>query len=647
MRRVWVEMMNKIYGAISGGTSILKGSQTQDSGLDEIHRNRIKNEVEQLKLNQCKQQNCRELVSHDNRGMQPLHYHINNVVMYDRENRRNYVLLEISLMVEDSDSFLSSEIPIQVILYKDFPFNPPDIIFPSTFCFPSLSDGRSFTAEILNDWSPSITLLAVVECAGSYRSPISFPYQCYNSLTYPVLCAKVRFEDHVFEQMTEKSLSKGQNAISQKGKSLFLSLIPIPLNTRGLRRETMSWRFERPCINIDFVFNITNVMLFDTTLLIIESSQKTPSIGSGSPSDPSKTSSSSDEVPSDSTLHGTIAFWLFLPAISHIIDCNGKVIFGNQGTLPDYISEKLGNLEYSECLVLVLGYDPVCEKSPLSFYYYEDLLQLPRDSKRPTVIELKFHTEKARHESSCCMSFAANIKEKVLKLDPHFPQNCHNPRWDSHFEVSYLSNLNDRYQEAILGNHVHLSSEIIQRWVVICSKLIEQSSFLSESDEKYAEKSSILVRQMQDVLVSPVVKNILNAEINKHKVPNIDQNAQNDVFYNNLEHYSPTAAPNPESPLGEHSQPPTSSSFDQPQFGHPLSDEDPQPRSPTRDARYSLPGHDSLVPNVLVESLVAADPPGGDSPAWNHNSKPNSPYPEQSHFQLYESSDEIHLEETD
>ncbi|KAH8583022.1 UBC domain containing [Cryptosporidium sp. chipmunk genotype I] len=556
-------MINGLYGVINTGVSILKGGGDPGTGLDDIHKNRIKNEIEQLKLNQCKLEKCRDAMTFEKTRYhtQYCHFHVNNVIMYDKENRKNYVLIDISIMIEDVDTFLSNEIPVQIILYKDFPFSPPDITFPSTFCFPSLSDGRSFTAEILHEWSPSINLLAIVESIvkflksynthiavvgpsdmflGSFRNPISFNYQCYNSLVYPILGTKIIFEDEVFKRIFENNSIKGQNVISQKGRNLISSFIPIPLNTRGLRRETMNWRIEKPYINIDFVFNSTNVMLFDSTMLVLEVCQKTQQNGIIQAKNPSKTSSSSDEIISDSTLQGNVAYWLYLSAISHIIDCDGKLIFGNQGTLPEYISDKLSKLEYSECLVLVLGYDFLFEKSSVSFYQNEELIQTPKDSTRPIIIELKFHTSKANHESSCCHSFATNLREKVVKLDSNFPQNCHNPKWNSYFEFGCLSNLNKKYQQAITENHMYLSSEIIQRWVVICTKLIEQSSFLSETDERYIQESSSLVKQMQDILISPVVKHILNSDAGKpSKVNSSDEDFRNDTFYNHLEEYSP------------------------------------------------------------------------------------------------------------
>ncbi|KAL5370209.1 putative UBC domain-containing protein [Cryptosporidium parvum] len=556
-------MINGLYGLINTGTSILKGGRNPEIGLDDIHKNRIKNEIEQLKLNQCKLEKCRDNLTFENNRYhtQYCHFHVNNVTMYDKESRKNYVLIDISIMIEDVDTFLNNEIPVQIILYKDFPFSPPDITFPSTFCFPSLSDGRSFTAEILHEWSPSINLLTTVDSIikflksysthiavvgpsdmfiGSYRNPISFNYQCYNSLVYPILGTKIIFEDDVFKHIFENNSIKEQNVISQRGRNLVSSFIPIPLNTRGLRRETMNWRIEKPCINIDFVFNNTNVMLFDSTMLVLEVCQKTKQNGIFQASNPSKTSSSSDEIISDSTLQGNVAYWLYMPAISHIIDCHGKLIFGNQGTLPEYISNKLSKLEYSECLVIILGYDFLFEKSPILFYQNEELIQTPKDSTRPIIIELKFHTTKANHESSCCHSFATNLREKVAKLDSNFPKNCHNPKWNSYFEFDCLSNLNKKYQQAITGNHIYLSSEIIQRWVVICSKLIEQSSLLSETDEKYIQESSSLVKQMQDILVSPIVKHILNSNTSKpSKVSSIDEDLQNDTFYKHLEEYSP------------------------------------------------------------------------------------------------------------
>ncbi|KAJ1605433.1 putative UBC domain-containing protein [Cryptosporidium canis] len=564
-------MISGLFGAISTGVSKLKEARAPDTGVNDIHKNRIRNEIEQLKLNQCKLAKCRETQDMQMNGhpAQLCHFHVNNVTMYDRENKKNYVLLDISVVVEDADAFLSNEIPVQVILYRDFPFSPPDITFPTTFCFPSLSDGRSFTAEIVHEWSPSITLLCVVEAVvrflrsysshiavvgpsdvliGSYRSPISFSYQCYNSLVYPILGAKVIFEDQTFERTFEKSsCSKGKGAISQRGRSLASSLIPIPLNTRGLRRETMGWRVEKPFIHIDFVFNNTSVMLFDSTLLVLETCQRSQSDGIFRAGNSSKTSSSSDEIVSDSTLQGNVAFWLYLSAVSHIVDSSGKLLFGNQGTLPEYLSDKLSKPDYTECLALVLGYDPLSEKSPISFYQNEELIQIPKDSTRPIVIELKFHTSRANHESSCCQSFATNLSEKVAKLDSNFPQNCHNPKWNPYFEHDCLYNLNIKYQEAILGNDAHLSSEIIQRWVVVCSKLIELSSFISETDESYVHKSSSLVKQMQDTLVCPVVRNILNASAGKtSKISEIGQHAQDDSFFDHLEHYSPETTSNPE-----------------------------------------------------------------------------------------------------
>lgn len=637
-------MINGLFGAISTGVSRLKGERSTDAGLDNIHKNRIKNEIEQLKLNQCKLGGCRE-AGQSCSSAEHCHFHVNNVTMYDKENRKNYVLLDISVVVGGADdSLLSSEIPVQIVLYRDFPFSPPDITFPSTFCFPSLSDGRSFIGEVVHEWSPSITLLSVVESVarfvksysthiavvgpsdiltGSYRTPISFSYQCYNSLVYPILGAKIVFEDHVFEHIFEKSsLSKGRDAISQRGRSLVSSLIPIPLNTRGLRRETMSWRVEKPCIHIDFVFNNTNVMLFDSTLLVLEASQRIQQEGGVfQAKNPSKTSSSSDEVVSDSTLQGNVAFWLFLPAISHIVDCSGKLIFGNQGTLPEYISDKLSRLEFSECLALVLGYDPLFEKSPLSLYQGEELLQPPKNSTRPIIIELKFHTSKANHETSCCCSFATNLREKVARLDSNFPQSCHNPRWSPRFELDCLHNLNMKYQAAILANHEQLSSEILQRWVIVCSKLIELSSFLSETDESYTQKSSSLIKQMQDILISPAVKNILN---------NARQHPRSDPFYNHLEDYPPG---NASSSPGEQPSPARNPHSQVPQ--DPPSTQNASPQSPQgvhTSHPQLIPHHENTLnpydesPEPRIQAPIECPPPTEDC------------NPNQNRISLYDSS---------
>ncbi|KAH8741477.1 hypothetical protein FG386_002431 [Cryptosporidium ryanae] len=572
-------MIHGLYGTLTSRASKSCEKNTQTNNIAEIHKNRIKNEIERLRLGQCKVTSCLENntnTRHDNDGK--LHFHVDNVTMYDKTSK-NYILIEISLVLDNLDSFNTNVVPIEIMLYKDFPFSFPDIIFPTTCCFPSLSDGRSFTVEILNnsEWSPSTTLLDLVGgiqdflisynrristvgtsdlYIGSYRSPISFNYQCSNSLIYPILESSIKFSDEVYNQIIDGnlilksngninkkdgSLSSITGLISQSGKSIVKSLVPIPLNTSGIARETLNLKFEKPCVNFNFVFNNTNIMLFDSVLLIIENNSEyygasdnnynSDCRGSGGiintlssmsrgffskKSQKVSSSSSSDEILSDSSLCGNVVLWFYLSTVTHILDNTGKLVFGSKGTIPEEITEKISKLEYSECVTIVIGYDLLHEKSSINFYFQNELIKVPKNNRKPIIIRLKFHNNKAKHENSCCLSFANNIKDKVNKIGNYFPNNCYNPNWDSYFQLKLLENANSKYQNVITSNHVNLCSDTIYRWVVISSKLIELTSFISETDNKYSLESNNLVKTMQQILVSSPVKNILNS----HKIPN-------------------------------------------------------------------------------------------------------------------------------
>ncbi|KAH7648776.1 hypothetical protein FG379_002246 [Cryptosporidium bovis] len=568
-------MINGLHQVLGNKFSKTNEKNTKMSNIVEIHKNRIKNEIERLKSNQCKLSNCGE--SETGIGLdndEKLHFHVNNVTIYSKTSK-NYILIEISLTIDNLDSFNTNTVPVEIILYKDFPFGFPDIIFPTTCCFPSLSDGRSFTVEILNnsEWSPSKTLLDIVGnirsflilynkkistvgasdlYIGSYRSPISFNYRCSNSLIYPILESNIKFTDELYSEIIDSHLilksnnniNKGNGSIhsisrliSQNSKNIAKSLVPIPLNTRGITRETSNWKFEKPFININFVFNNTNIILFDSILLIIENngeyytgncndsnpdnysnvgiisaiSNITHNIFSKKSQKTSSSSSFSDEILSDSSLCGNVVLWFYLSTITHIFDNTGKLIFGNKGTVPNEITEKISKLEYSECIIIIIGYDLLHERSNLNFYFQNELIKVSKDNNKPIIIKLKFHNSKAKHENSCCLSFANNIRDKVKKIGNYFPDNCYNPNWDSYFQLKLLENINNKYQNIITSNHINLCSDIIYKWVTISSKLIELTSFISETDDKYYDESNNLVKIMQQVLISSPVKNILHS----------------------------------------------------------------------------------------------------------------------------------------
>ncbi|KAL7067302.1 hypothetical protein ACR3K2_22860 [Cryptosporidium serpentis] len=542
--------------------------------VKDIHKNRIKNEIEQLRSNQCPLSNC-EIIGYNGQGSLNCHYHVHKVIMDDAQNTsttpKHWVLIDISIVLEKVEKFQDNRANVEILLYKDFPFSPPDVIFPKTFCFPSLSDGRSYISDILHyEWSPSITLLSLInkiqdflldyhsyiKCIGysniyigSYRSFLCFNYQCTDSVIYPIYGFQLNINPETYKNSISKKIQKLNINICKKSNlgltdTFYNAFLPIPLNKYGITRQSSTWRLDESSLIVDLVFSRTKIMICDSTLSIVESGIN------------NVTNSSTSSSYSESTsLQGSIILWMYISAISHIIDHTGKLVWGYHGTVPQLINDKISNLLLEGCCTLVISYDPSFDKSAITLFKSNEIIQIPKINTNPTILQLRFHNNKSEHEQNCCLAFINAIITKISKLGNNFP-NIYNPNWDTDFQIEYLTNLVKTYELCILDSNIidrnssHILPCIIYKWLVLSSKLVELLAHLEEDQNdskneikglvtqehedngKTIEilKSQQLVSKMQQILVNPIVKNILN-KVSKNNITVIDKYNQEDMKY--------------------------------------------------------------------------------------------------------------------
>ncbi|OII75915.1 hypothetical protein cand_002460 [Cryptosporidium andersoni] len=542
--------------------------------VKDIHKNRIKNEIEQLRSNQCPLSNC-EIIGYNGQGSLNCHYHVHKVIMDDAQNtsiRNHWILIDISIVLEKVGRFQDNRVNVEILLYKDFPFSPPDIIFPKTFCFPSLSDGRSYISDILHyEWSPSITLLSLInkiqdflldyhsytECIGysdiyigSYRSVLCFNYQCTDSVIYPIYGFQLDINPETYKNYISKKIQKLNISICKKSTlritdTLYNSFLPIPLNKYGIIRQSSTWQLDESSLIVDLVFSRTNIMICDSTLTIVES-------GINNITNRSASSSYSEST----SLQGSVILWMYISAITHIIDHTGKLLWGYHGTVPQLINDKISNSLLEGCCILVISYDPSFDKSAITLFKSNEIIQIPKMNTNPTILQLRLHNNKSEHEQNCCLSFMNAIITKISKLGNNFP-NIYNSNWDTDFQIEYLTNLVKTYESCILDSNIidknssHMLPCIIYRWLVLSSKLVELLAHLEEDQDNNKNeieelvtqehkdngetiellKSQQLVSRMQQILVNPIVKNILN-KVSKNNITVIDKYNQEDMRYN-------------------------------------------------------------------------------------------------------------------